>query len=167
MLEITAPVRPMPATPRPTPLRRPYRPSADSRPRRPQIPGLLAPLALAGTLALLAPMLGGDALSDGIARASRCDAELTGGAARWAACIDRQLAALRDHPVTEAGLRLHAWRFAERAAAQGVRGAADLREAHRRPIADALRGNRISLHRLCAASGLDCTSLAARLDPAV
>jgi len=156
------PDRPDPRLPRP-----PRPGAAPGRRDRPGA-GLLAPLALAAAVALLAPSLGGDALSDGIARAARCDPELPGSALRWAACIDRQLADLNAHPVAETGLRLHAWRFAGHAADQGVGGAADLRERHRQPIAEALRGNRISLHRLCsAAAAPDCARFAERLERAV
>lgn len=130
-------------------------------------PGLAAPLLLAAGIALLAPALGGDALADGIARASQCDRAIDDGPSRWSDCIQQQRGLLGEHPVAEAGLHFHAWRVAELATAQGVRGAAALRDAHRRIVADALRGNRLSLHRLCAAAGVDCTQVAQRLDGAV
>jgi hypothetical protein len=145
--------------------------SAD-RPRRPRgrrtpAPGLIAPLALAAAIALLAPGLGGDALADGIARAAQCDRAIDDGPARWSDCIQQQRRALDEHPIAEAALHFHAWRIAERATAQGVRGADALRDAHQRLVAEALRLNRLSLHRLCAAAGADCTKLAQRFDGSV
>jgi len=146
--------------------------SSADRPRRPRsrpvpVTGLLAPLALAAAIALLAPGLGGDAISDGIARAAQCDRAIDDGPGRWSDCVQRQRDALAGHPIAEAGLHFHAWRIAELATAQGVRGAAALRDAHRRLLADALRVNRVSLHRLCSAAGTDCTKLVQRLDDAV
>lgn len=137
------------------------------RTRQAPVPGLLAPLALAAAIALLAPGLGGDALSDGIARAAQCDRTIDDGPGRWSDCVQRQREALAGHPIAEAGLHFHAWRVAELATAQGMRGAAALRDAHRRLLADALRVNRVSLHRLCSAAGTDCAQRVQRLDDAV
>lgn len=144
-------------------------PQLRRRPRasRSPAPGLIAPLALAAGIALLAPALGGDALADGIARAAQCDRAIDDGPVRWSDCIQQQRRALAEHPIAEAGLHFHAWRVAELATAQGVRGAAALRDAHQRLVAEALRVNRLSLHRLCTAAGADCTRLAQRLDGAV
>jgi hypothetical protein len=141
-----------------------------ARPRRDHGAAALALLAVGATIALLAPGRSDghpeDAVAEGVARAARCDTDLTGGSRRWAACIERQRAGLAADRLAAAGLDFHAWRIAERAAADGTPGAAPLRDAYRRPLAAALRDNLVSLHRLCAAAGADCAPIEARLLPA-
>jgi hypothetical protein len=131
----------------------------------------VALLAVGVAIALLAPGRGDglpeDAAAEGMAVAARCDADLErDGRARWAACIERQRAGLAADPVAAAGLHFHAWRIADRAAAAGAPDALPLRDAHRGPLAAALRDNLVSLHRLCSAAGEDCVAIAERLSPA-
>ncbi|HYF57642.1 MAG TPA: hypothetical protein VEA81_01650 [Burkholderiaceae bacterium] len=144
---------------------RPGRATASAR--RPGAALALGLLALAATIALLAPGrldgTPGDAAAEGIARAERCGEPLRERAA-WQRCIDAQLAALRADPLAAAGVRFHAWRVADRAAGGGHPEAAALRDAYARRLADDLRSNRLTLHRLCTAAGEPCEPIASRLD---
>ena len=146
----------------------PDHPQAASR-RRSGRPATAASLAVAAVLALTVAWVGerpdADAASDGMARAARCDARFDGALGAWTECIARELSTLSRDRVASTGAHFHAWRIAERAARQGTRDAAALRDSHGRHVQDALRDNLTSLHRLCTAAGEDCERVGEALDP--